>query len=60
MVPSAMLKAANGLVTPCVASWVRRSGMSGIIGSTRCDPSRAWTWDFSSMHNTTVFSSGLW
>src|SRR4051812_22139466 len=34
--------------------------MPGIIGSTGCDRSRACTWDFSSTHNTTAFSGGLW
>jgi hypothetical protein len=40
-------------------SWVRRSGMPGIIGSTGWDRSRACTCVFSSTHSTTARSGGL-
>src|SRR5512132_993910 len=60
-VPSARLNAANKLVIPCrSSSWVRRSGIPGIIGSTGCERSNAWIWAFSSTHNTTALSGGLW
>jgi hypothetical protein len=32
------------------------AGMPGIIGSTGCDRSSAWTWLFSSVHSTTALS----
>ena len=57
--PSWMLKAANRLVMPCRwSSWVRRSGMPGIIGSTGWERSSAWIWDFSSTHNTSAAAGG--
>src|SRR5215472_13957674 len=34
--------------------------MPGIIGSTGWDRSSAWIWLFSSSHNTTARSGGLW
>ena len=58
--PEEMLKAANRLVMPCRwSSWVRRSGMPGIIGSTGWERSSAWIWDFSSTHSTKARSGGL-
>jgi myo-inositol-1(or 4)-monophosphatase len=41
-------------------SWVRRSDMPGIIGSTGWDRSSAWIWLFSSTHSTTALSGGSW
>src|SRR6266568_857371 len=34
--------------------------MPGSIGSTGCERSSAWIWDFSSTHSTTACSGGLW
>jgi hypothetical protein len=38
---------------------VWRAGVPGNIGSTGAVRSRAWTWVFSSTHNTTAASGGL-
>jgi hypothetical protein len=52
--------AANNVVSPLrTQSWVRHSGMPGIIGSTGWERSSAWICDFSSTERTTAPSDGL-
>jgi hypothetical protein len=57
--PVAVFSAANRSMAPCrTQSWLRRSGVPGIIGSTRAVRSRAWTCGFSFTAKIAAFTGG--